>query len=85
GDLRGFLGLDVLGVGSETNRQGGTGVPTLSAGKYIGPDTFVRVEQGTAGLGRVTVEQGLGGGFSVESSLGEQSGGGVGLTWRKDY
>lgn len=85
GDLRGFLGLDVLGVGSETDRATGKESPTLSAGRYIGRDTFVRVDQGTAGLGRVTVEQGLGGGFSVESFMGEQSGGGVGLGWRKDY
>ncbi|MBC7905431.1 MAG: translocation/assembly module TamB domain-containing protein [Rhodospirillaceae bacterium] len=92
GKVRGFLGLDVLGIGSAdttptpTGKPApGTAGPTLSAGKYIGPDTFVRVEQGTAGLGRVTVEQELGGGFSVESSVGEQSGGGVGFNWRKDY
>lgn len=86
GSLRGFLGLDVLGVGADTDRAGtGTGGPTLSAGKYIGPDTFVRVDQGTVGLGRVTVEQSVGGGFAVESSLGEQSGGGIGLSWRQDY
>lgn len=84
GDLRGFLGLDVLGFGSETT-QAGKESPTLSAGRYIGRDTFVRVDQGTAGLGKVTVEQGLGGGFSLESSVGELSGGGVGMTWRKDY
>lgn len=91
GQVRGFLGLDVLGVGSaqnagtaNANAAGSTG-PTLSAGKYIGPDTFVRVEQGTAGLGTVTVEQDIGAGFSLESSVGEQSGGGVGFNWRKDY
>lgn len=84
GELRGFLGLDVLGFGSETG-AGGKENPTVSAGRYVGRDTFVRVDQGTAGLGRVTVEQGVGAGFSVESYVGEQSGGGVGLTWRKDY
>lgn len=91
GQVRGFLGLDVLGVGSADAPQPATGQaaantgPTLSAGKYIGSETFVRVEQGTAGLGKVTVEQELGGGFSVESSVGERSGGGVGFNWRKDY
>ncbi|MGE5475590.1 MAG: translocation/assembly module TamB domain-containing protein [Bacteroidales bacterium] len=84
GELRGFLGLDVLGFGSETDRSGKES-PTVSAGRYVGRDTFVRVDQGTAGLGRVTVEQGVGGGFSVESYVGEQAGGGVGLSWRKDY
>jgi translocation and assembly module TamB len=86
GDLRGALGLDVLDVGSATQGKGGqAGGPTLSAGKYIAPDTFLRIEQGTSGLGRVTVEQELGAGFSVETSVGEQSGGGLGVTWRKDY
>lgn len=86
GDVRGFLGLDVLGVGAtETGRPGETASPTLSAGKYIAPDTFVRVEQGVAGLGRVTVEQELGGGFAVESSVGAETGGGLGLSWRKNY
>lgn len=80
GDIRGLLGLDVLDVGGES----GTG-PTLSAGKYIGRDTFLRVEQGTQGLGAVTVERELGGGFSVETEIGQQAGGGVGLTWRKNY
>lgn len=85
GQLRGFLGLDVLGVGSETDRATGKESPTVSAGRYIGRDTFVRVDQGTAGLGRVTLEQGLGGGFTVDSFMGEQTGGGVGFGWRKDY
>ncbi|HTH17705.1 MAG TPA: translocation/assembly module TamB domain-containing protein [Magnetospirillum sp.] len=92
GKVRGFLGLDVLGVGSSETKSGSQqtassamGGPTLSAGKYVGPDTFVRVEQGTSGLGKVTVEQDIGGGFSLESSLGEQSGGGVGFNWRRDY
>jgi translocation and assembly module TamB len=87
GAVRGFLGLDVLGVGSADDKPGAAGAagPTLSAGKYLGPDTFVRVEQGTSGLGKVVVEQEVGRGFSLESSLGEQSGGGVGLNWRLDY
>lgn len=80
GSVRGLLGLDVLDVGGES----ATG-PTLSAGKYVGSDTFVRVEQGTQGLGAVTVERELGGGFSVETEIGQQSGGGVGLSWRKNY
>ncbi|MCR6631676.1 MAG: translocation/assembly module TamB domain-containing protein [Magnetospirillum sp.] len=94
GKIRGFLGLDVLGVGSADDQTASRSArngertetgPTLSAGKYIGPDTFVRVDQGTSGLGRVVVEQDVGRGFSLESSLGEQSGGGVGVNWRMDY
>lgn len=80
GQVRGLFGLDTLDVGGESE----TG-PTLSAGKYIGRDTFVRVEQGTQGLGSVTVERELGGGFSVETEVGELSGGGVGFSWRKNY
>ncbi|MGE5506349.1 MAG: translocation/assembly module TamB domain-containing protein, partial [Actinomycetota bacterium] len=86
GDIRNALGLDVLSVGGgDQTASGGAANPSVSAGKYIGPDTFVRVQQGTGGLGKVTVEQDLGAGFSVESSVGQQTGGGVGLTWRKDY
>lgn len=84
GGIRGALGLDVLDVGGGDEGLGGGG-PTLSAGKYIGDDTFLRVEQGTQGLGSVTVERELGGGFSVETQVGQGQGSGVGLNWRKDY
>jgi translocation and assembly module TamB len=86
GEARSFLGLDVLDVGSSTpTKVGETPGPTLNAGKYIGASTFLRVEQGTSGLGQVTVEEELGRGFSVQTGIGQTSGGGLGLNWRRDY
>lgn len=86
GSLRGALGLDVLSVGSgEGSSQGTASAPTLSAGKYIGQDTYLRVEQGTTGLGKVTVEREIGRGFSITTGVGQESGGGVGFEWRRDY
>jgi translocation and assembly module TamB len=58
--------------------------PSLSAGKYLSDRTFLRVDQGTTG-GQVTVEVELGAGFSVETRVGESSGGGAGFSWKKDY
>lgn len=57
---------------------------SLSAGKYIGSRTYLRVDQGTTG-GRVTVEADLGHGFAVDTRLGEATGGAVGFSWKKDY
>ncbi|MBI5164057.1 MAG: translocation/assembly module TamB domain-containing protein [Magnetospirillum sp.] len=80
GKVRGMLGLDVLDIGASSGTS-----PTLSAGKYIGEDTFVRVDQGTGGLGSVAVERELGAGFTVSTQLGQMSGGGLGLNWRRNY
>jgi translocation and assembly module TamB len=82
--MRGGLGLDQLEVGADT---GGKGLsPTVKAGKYIDRDTFVRVEQGVAsGQEKVTIERRLGHGLSVEADVGRQGGGGVGMSWRKNY
>ncbi|HSV28658.1 MAG TPA: translocation/assembly module TamB domain-containing protein, partial [Candidatus Omnitrophota bacterium] len=89
GKVRGALGLDVLEVGSSDDQTADAddngGGPTLSAGKYIGDNTFLRVEQGTDGVGSVTVERELGAGLSITTELGQQSGGGVGVEWRRNY
>ena len=58
--------------------------PSLSAGKYIGSRTYLRVDQGTSG-GRVSVEADLGHGFAIDSRLGEGTGEAVGLSWKRDY
>ncbi len=58
--------------------------PALSAGKYLNSRTFLRVDQGTTG-GRLSVELELGGGFAVDTQVGEDAGGGVGISWKKDY
>ncbi len=86
GGARAALGLDTLGVGSTGKGDGTVGSDVgVSAGKYITPDTFVRVDQGTQGLGTVTVEQDLGAGFSIQTEVGDRSGGGMGIQWKKDY
>lgn len=82
GGIRGMLGLDVLEVGVGEGEEGG---PTVGIGRYIDEDTFLRLDQGTQGAGRVTVERELGRGFSVTTELGQEAGGGVGLEWRRDY
>lgn len=86
GGLRGVLGLDVLEVGmaGDDGDGNGEGGPTVSAGKYLGEDVFVRVDQGGEGT-RFTVEMDLGAGFSVDTEVGAQTGGGVGLNWARDY
>jgi len=87
GDIRGALGIDVLqvGGGDTSAATGAKTSPTLSLGKYIGSDTFVHVDQGTAGIGKVTVEEDVGHGFSLSTSYGQQAGGGLGMNWRLDY
>jgi len=83
GSIRSALGLDVLALGG--GESDASGSPTLSLGKYVGEDTFVRVEQGVTGLGKVTVEENVGHGFSLSTSLGQQAGEGLGVTWHLDY
>lgn len=86
GKIRSTLGLDVLEVGGGDARQG-TG-PSVAAGKYLDENTYLRVEQGTAGNSNVSVEVDLGRGLSVEGQAGQKSGtagGGLGLNWRMDY
>jgi translocation and assembly module TamB len=63
---------------------GGGLAPSVSAGKYIDPDTFLQVGRGEEGPS-VSVERRLGGGFSIESEVGARTGGGVSLRWTKDY
>lgn len=70
-------------LAQQTSNQRTIG-PSLSAGKYLNNRTFVRVDQGTTG-GQVTVEIELGGGFAVETQVGENTGEGAGLRWKKDY
>lgn len=85
GALRRNFGLDILEVGpGEAEDADGTFAPTVRAGKWLDSETLVTVEQGAAG-GKVVVERQIGGGFTIDTELGERSGGGVGLKWRRDY
>lgn len=90
GQLRTALGLDVLelspggAAGGEGDVEDEGGGPALSAGRYLDEDTFLRLEQGSEG-GKVVVERRLGRGLSLETELGGETGGGVGLKWQRDY
>lgn len=80
GLLRNRLDLDVLAVGGD---EGG---PTLEAGKYIGDNVYVGVEQGTAqGTGEVEVEVELTPRVTVETKGSAERGADVGLEWKFDY
>ncbi|MQX36096.1 translocation/assembly module TamB domain-containing protein [Roseospira navarrensis] len=82
GAVRGTLGLDVLKVGGDV-AAGGAGV---EAGRYIGDDIYVGVEQGLeSGSGGVSVEVDLGAGFKVESKARRSGTGEVGVIWKRDY
>jgi len=81
--MRGGLGLDVLRVGG----GGASGNdPTIGAGKYIAKDVYVGVEQGAKpGTSAATVEIELTANVTVETGVGADSGGKVGVKWKWDY
>ncbi|MDA8231023.1 MAG: translocation/assembly module TamB domain-containing protein [Magnetospirillum sp.] len=88
--IRSLLGLDVIAMGGGPQgaapaAPGANTGPTLSLGKYVGENTFVRVEQGLQGLGQVSVEREITHGFSIFTSVGPQSGEGAGVSWHYDY
>jgi translocation and assembly module TamB len=79
--LRNATGLDVLGVGRSED-----GDPTVSAGRYVGSGVFVGVDQGTTGdSAQATVEVEVTPNISVESGVGADSSGRVGIKWKWDY
>ena len=81
--IRRTLGVDVLDV---EQGEGGTGGASVKAGKYIGKDTFVTVEQGTrAGSQKVGVEIGITDHLSVETDVGRDASGSAGINWKWDY
>ncbi len=87
GRVRAALGLDVLEISPGGDGEAGgddDSGPAVSAGRYLDSETFLRLEQGSEG-GRVVVERRLGRGLSLETELGGETGGGVGLKWQRDY
>lgn len=74
-------GIDTFDV--ETDGEEG---PTVSVGKYLNEDIFVELEQGAgAETGRANVEFELTPNISVESSVGANTEGGLGILWKYDY
>ncbi|SLN45598.1 translocation/assembly module TamB domain-containing protein [Oceanibacterium hippocampi] len=82
GDVRDRLGLDVLRF-SGGDAGGG---PAVEAGRYVADGVFVGVKQGAeAGSSKVTVEVEVTPNITVESSVGAQSQGNVGVRMEWDY
>ncbi|WP_142849732.1 translocation/assembly module TamB domain-containing protein [Telmatospirillum sp. J64-1] len=85
GLLRGALGLDMLEIGGD-----GEDGPGVTAGRYLGRDIFLRLDQSAAGA-RAAIEVDLGRGLSLEAEAGQHfaddaaASSGVGLRWRRDY
>jgi len=81
GQTREQLGLDELEV-----RLGQTGSPTLEVGKYLSEKIYVQAEKSLeAGSGKVSLEIELSPSISVETEVGGQAQGGIGLNWKHDY
>lgn len=81
-ELRQGFGLDVLGI------EGGESpsASSLTVGKYLTDDVFLRMNQGlTPESRRVGVEVRVLPRVTVESDIGAQSQGSVGVNWRYDY
>ncbi|GIK99414.1 MAG: translocation/assembly module TamB [Alphaproteobacteria bacterium] len=80
--LRESTGLDVLGV--ETGET--LGGSSLAIGKYLTDDVFVKMNQGvTPESRRVGIEVRVLPRVTVESDIGAQSQGNVGVNWKLDY
>jgi len=81
GRTRDVLRLDTLDVGGGSEGEG-----TVRAGKYIGDDVYLELEEGTAeqsGKARVEVE--ILPNLSLEAETGEDQQSGVGIKWKFDY
>ena len=75
------LGLDVLQVGTAQS-----GATTVAAGKYIQKGVYVGVEQGTlASDSSVKVEIEITPQISVDTRIGQDASGDVGVNWKWDY
>jgi translocation and assembly module TamB len=80
---RQVMGLDQLDIGQSGEDLEGTSV---RAGKYLRDDIYIEMEQGLGpDSGKVSVEVELTPNISVESEVGIDAQGGVGVNWKWDY
>jgi translocation and assembly module TamB len=80
--VRGALGLDVLSVGASEEGSGAS----VSAGKYLVDGVYVGVDQGTeTDSTKAKVEVDLTPNLTLESDVGADNTGRVGLKWQWDY
>ncbi len=81
GALRNITGLDDLRI--ETNEQGGASV---GAGKYLTDEVYLEFESGTGNdSGNANVQIELTPNITLESEIGQDSTGGAGIFWKRDY
>ncbi|MCW5725846.1 translocation/assembly module TamB [Parvibaculum sp.] len=81
GQMQRSLGLDVLRVD-----QGASGGTTVAAGKYLREGFYVGVEQGAlASDSSVKIEIDLTDNISVDTKVGQDATGDVGINWKWDY
>jgi translocation and assembly module TamB len=86
GGVRSALGLDELSLGG-----GGSGPPTVNAGRYVAPGVYVGAQQSTSGQGtQATVQINLYKGLQLQTSTGTSGAGSgasssVGLTYQFNY
>ena len=81
--FRQSIGIDVLSVESTDQTVQGS---TLRAGKYIGEDVFLKVEQGlTPESRKVGVEVRVLPQITVDGDVAATGDSGVGINWRYDY
>jgi len=81
GSIQNTLGLDVLRIG-----QAQSGATTVAAGKYIQKGVYVGVEQGALSSdSSVKVEIEVTPQISVDTKIGQNASGDVGVNWKWDY
>jgi len=81
GSVQNALGLDVLRID-----QAESGATTVAAGKYIQKGIYVGVEQGTLSSdSSVKVEIEVTPQITVDTRIGQSTGGDVGVNWKWDY
>jgi len=81
GALRNITGLDELHF--ETDEEGAASV---GAGKYLTDKVYLEFESGTEeGSGTANVEIELSPNVTLESEIGQDASGGVGIFWKRDY
>ncbi len=81
-----FSGPSRLPVIDTLDVESGEEGPVVSVGKYLADSIFVELEQGTAqGSSRARVEFEVTPHISLETSLGANAQGGVGILWKYDY
>lgn len=83
GKARGTIGLDVFRIGGNGEGVAGT---TVTGGKYLTDNIYIEVERGLTGEeDKISVEVQVTPSISIESELMQDTGGNIGVKWRKDY